>query len=283
MKKLLVIFIVFFGINFSVTPPVSASIGGTVIKASDYNKIIDIADLDERGYMKANKCEMKKYSSSGKSYDKLCGDGTDKYSYDINKNNEKNCQAGIQIYMLTKSSAGNLVKRKPTCWIGNDEGENSWCAGTQNADGKNRQCNGTCDVPECTGGNWTPNTRGQKTAVFVDKNDKIILSTNGAKPLSLVSFDVQDEFNLKCIGYICEEGDTKTYGCPDGTCDAPCPTSESEDNSADDNNDGSNNRDDDNSDTSNDSSAPATPKLTPPHSAKPYMNKLKAKYKISAK
>ena len=277
MKKLLAIFVVFFGINFNIPTPVSASVGGESIKPTDYIKIIE--DLDERSYMISNNCKMKRYLSGKRSYDKLLGAGNDKYSYDINNNSERNCQAGIQIYMLTKSSAANLVKNKPTCWIGNDKGENSWCAGSQNADGKNRQCKGTCDVPECSGGKWTPNTMGTKKAVFVNENDKIIWGKNGKKPLSLVSFNVQGDFDLKCIGYICEEGETRTYGCPDGSCTDPCPDNITVDPDNTPDNDDDNNGGDDNG--ADNSSSADTPKLNPPHSAKPYMNKLKTKYKIS--
>lgn len=279
MKKLLVIFIVFFGVVHDVCATIS------------YNYVL-IINFDES--------DPNKYTI------KLPEDSRSALHTSILK--------GIHHSYLDKSGscAPIMISGKPTedeiITVGDSqmgyEADNNYCwnksficiAGksqhNSNSHSSNyyRQCY-TSHVPIIGEDYWTIDKKfpvcdstpfdAKKTPVFVNQDDRILVTNTkiitvheGQQETSqevqlpmhtLVDTKLTD--TIKCIAYMCTDELGQLKDCSTSSAD-------------NDDNDSENSSD---NDATDESSSPATPKLTPPHSAKPYMNKLKAKYKISAK
>ena len=244
-------------------------------------------ELDDNGYAYNGSCKVTNKCSQ-KDNGCLFINESSCYIADMD-GREKYCQNQLVCILEKAENKATQFSKTSACW---------WADTTNNGDIFIYYTDLDLVIKECTNRmlKYDPKNTNGKTKVFVKDNEtKIITDINGKIAKSLVSNFSYPSFLFGsstpaknayktiaqnvCYGYVCTDnnGNYKPM-CPDGSCTDPCPTSDPENNNG---NNGNSGGGDDNG--ADDSSSADTPKLNPPHSAKPYMNKLKTKYKISAK
>ncbi len=149
-------------------------------------------------------------------------DRANEYLYAANTNtgsayeaDTNQCPNNTQICILGYSTVENDTKTNH-CWhadVPRGLGGDSWKSDKS--------------LEDCSGGKWTPR-RANKTPVFVNNRGQILVTaptyTYGNLVDSLIGTDVVNDFDIKCVAYICIENDySLSYGCQDGSCTDGCP------------------------------------------------------------
>lgn len=138
-------------------------------------------------------------------------------------------------------------------------------------------------IKDCPDKKWERTNNKTDEVMIID--GKAQIDDNG-HPLSYwIKYYATPTFPNICVGYYCKNSNGKYQEpCADGTCSTNCLNHDNTDPENNNGNNGNNSNSGGGDDNGADNPSSAdTPKLNPPHSAKPYMNKLKTKYKISAK
>ena len=240
-------------------------------------------ELDDNGYAYNGSCKVTDKCSQ-KDDGCLFIDDSSCYIADMD-GREKYCQNQLVCILEKAENKVTQFSKTSACW---------WADTTKTGDIFIYYTDLDLVIKECTNRmlKYNPKNSNGKTKVFIKDNEtKIITDKNGKIAKSLVSnFSYPNIIHSStpaknayktiaqnvCYGYVCTDnnGDYKPM-CPDGSCTDGC------DNTVDPTQPDNIGNDGGNGNGTGNSSSANTSKLNPPHSAKPYMNKLKTKYKIS--
>lgn len=209
MKKIFMIFAVCFN-----TTSVFATAGDPINTPSQFEILSGYNFTSNRGYnyMKDGTCAVTTRSN----------DRANEYLYAANTNtgsayeaDTTQCPNNTQICILGYSTVENDTKTNH-CWhadVPRGLGGDSWISDKS--------------LENCSGGKWTPRS-ANKIPVFVNNRGQILATaptyTSGNLVDSLIGTDVVNDFDIKCVAYICIESDNSlSYGCQDGSCTDGCP------------------------------------------------------------
>ena len=277
MKKLLVIFVVFFGIAPDVHATISydnvviINIGNesdkyTIKLPENSSSAMHTSILKgiHHSYLDKSGSCAPIFIGGKRTEDEMVTIGDSQMGYEADRNY---CSNNVSICIAGKSQykSNSSISKEPSnyyrqCYTSHAPmvGEDYWNIGKKFS---------VCD---------STTFDATKTPVFVDRSDKILVvnttiitvhegqqetSQTVQLPMhTLVNTGLIDE--IKCIAYMCTDELGQLKDCSTDY-------------------DPNNGNDSGNGNGAGNSSSANTSKLNPPHSAKPYMNKLKTKYKIS--
>ena len=251
MKKLLAIFIVFFGLM-----PVS---GHTLEPSYDSD-----LELDDNGYAYKDSCKVTNECSTKDDGCLFVNDGSSCYIADMD-GREKHCQK--QLVCILEKAENKVTKFSKTsaCW---------WAeTSSMQKDVFLYYIGQNLDIKECKDNvlKYNPNNSAGKTKAFIkDNGTKIITDKNGRIAKSLVSnYTITGSIFTSglakeayktiaqnvCYGYVCTDSNGKYKPmCPDGSCTDGCPNDITVD------------------PDQNPTPSPTDPNVTNRNSAKPYLD-----------